>query len=229
MRTLLLSAASLLVMLTGATGVPAEAQVRVDPQALGPAPAKPAPRPRPAKAARAPVAAPAPVASPPPAPVMPAVPAYAPEVPVIPPPIEVATRPAAPVVPAVVTADAPGAATKLGEGGLRVSFGVGRSDLNPASEAALKAFAKALPPDQQITLTAFAPAAGEDRSLPRRLSLARALTVRSVLLGEGIASPRVIVRALGGVPGVAGDAPDRVDLVPGPPGPMPIVAAKQAP
>jgi outer membrane protein OmpA-like peptidoglycan-associated protein len=222
--------------------VPALAQVRVDPRGLGDTSLPPTPQPAPARPSRVPPAkpvqkppipqatAPAPVAPP-----GPEVPAYAPEAPVIPPPLAVPVRQAAPVTPAVISADAPGTASALAGGGLRVTFGIDRSDISAGIEAALKAIARSLPPDGVVTVTAFAPGRGDDQSAPRRLSLARAMTVRSVLLHEGIASARVYVRAQGGVPGVAGSGPvDRADVEPGAPKPLPqapekLVPGKQAP
>jgi hypothetical protein len=59
--------------------------------------------------------------------------------------------------------------------------------------------------------TSIAP---EDPSSPRRLSLARALTVRSVLIAQGFASTRIYVKALGATtPALAEGPPDRVDIV----------------
>lgn len=247
MRYLLFLAVALLLAPSPARQV--RAQARVDPAAVGDAPAptaapaaKPAPK-APAKAtaqtrstaakptAKAPVTTPPqtrpvvpppvtksnlpPVAPMPPVPPPgPVVPAYAPVAPVIPPLLDVPQRPPTPVTPAVITADAPGAVTSLPAGGLRITFGDARSDLNPATEAALKAYAHHLPADAFVTVSAFAPAQGDDLSAPRRLSLARAATVRSVLLGEGMASPHVLLRAMGGVAGAPGDGPaDRADIV----------------
>jgi hypothetical protein len=62
---------------------------------------------------------------------------------------------------------------------------------------------------------AYAAGTPEDPSTARRLSLARALAVRSALIADGVSSTRIYVRALGAQPGgaLAGDAPaDRVDL-----------------
>jgi len=71
---------------------------------------------------------------------------------------------------------------------------------------------KSAPSGETTSFNVVAYAAGtpEDPSTARRLSLARALAVRSALIADGIASARIYVRALGAV---AGDSePDRVDL-----------------
>ena len=234
MRTaLVLLFPAVTVLMLGAG--PALAQVKVDPQALEPlspqtTPAKPAPKPAPAKPAPAP-AKPAPAKPAQPATVrpvpggapQPAVPATPPPPIALPPPIAVPTRPAPAPTPAPITADAPGQATPI-PGGLRVSFGPGRADLNPATEASLRSLvhgAPGRPPaaaNASFTVTSFAAGTPEDPSTARRLSLSRATAVRSVLMAEGIASVRIYVRAQGpGQPGFADGPPDRADIILGPP------------
>jgi len=156
------------------------------------------------------------------APVQP-VPPAAPAAPVVPPPLAVPTRPPAPVVPALVAADAPGVASPL-PGGVRITFGPGRSDLNPATEATIRAFVKGgagiapAPENASFTITSFAAATPDDPSTARRISLARALAVRSVLISQGIASVRIYPKAQGpNMPGFANGPPDRADLIAGPP------------
>lgn len=64
-----------------------------------------------------------------------------------------------------------------------------------------------------FTVSAFAAGTPDDPSTPRRLSLSRALAVRGILLGEGIASARILVRSLGAsTPAIAAGPPDRVDV-----------------
>ena len=94
-----------------------------------------------------------------------------------------------------------------------MTFGAGRSDLNPVTEPALRSFARTVKADDRATVNVVATAAGspEDASTPRRLSLSRAMAARSVLMAEGVASTRIYVRALG-AGGPDGPA-DRVDLV----------------
>ncbi len=87
--------------------------------------------------------------------------------------------------------DAEGEASPL-PAGVRVTFGAGRADLNPAPRprcgpgATVKA-------DPTLDLNVYAYAAGvpDDPSTPRRLSLSRALAVRAVLISEGVASTRI--------------------------------------
>lgn len=144
-----------------------------------------------------------------PAPVMPLAP---PAPPVIPPPIAVPTRPPPPPPVVEVVADAQGVASKT-DAGWRITFGPGKSDLNPAMVRALRDLARALPAQASVTVSAFAPGAPEDPSSSRRLSLARGLAVRGVLITEGLASTRITVRALGASPAIAAGPADRVDLV----------------
>lgn len=216
--------AALLALLPGV----ALAQATVNPGALDqlvrPAPStaprtvpRPAPRPAPPSTAR-----PAPVAALNSAPGRPAVAAKPsgpkPALPTTPPPA--ASLPPTTIVPTMAppplpviaqAADAPGRAEPL-PGGLRVTFGAERSDLNPDTVLALRQFATSLGKSEDVTVTLMAYAAGppEDPSTPRRLSLARALTARAVLLDAGVASVRIYPRALGPAP----DGPaDRVDLL----------------
>ena len=113
-----------------------------------------------------------------------------------------------------VAADAPGAVSAVA-GGQRVTFGPDRTDLNPATEAALREFARSVKESEAaINVNASAAGGPEDPSTPRRLSLARALAARAVLISEGIPSARIYVRALGAA---GGDGPaDRVDVTSAP-------------
>jgi outer membrane protein OmpA-like peptidoglycan-associated protein len=154
------------------------------------------------------------------------IPAVPPAPPVLPPAVAVPTRPPPPTQPAPVMADAPGTARKTADG-LRITFGADRSDLNPDSDAAITDFAHAAPgPDATFTVTAYA-AGGDDPSTPRRMSLSRALAVRSALMQAGIASVRIYVKALGtSGPTVAEGPADRVDIViAAGPGPAPGASA----
>lgn len=212
----------------------AQAQVTVNPGALDnlavPVPERPpggSPRPREQAEPRQ-QAAPLPIPLPPPLPPprpsgapatgapppgRPALPAGPPPLPDVPPPVAVPTaRPIAPS-PVPVAPDAPGTASAVA-GGQRVTFGPDRADFNPATEAALREFARSVKAGEApINVNAFAGGAPEDPSTPRRLSLARALAARAVLMAEGIPSNRILVRALGAA---GGDGPaDRVDVTSG--------------
>ena len=148
------------------------------------------------------------------------------------PPFEptVPTRPTPPP-PVPLVPDAPDTVSAI-PGGTRVTFGAGRSDLNPAAVDALRTLAQTAKADPAATLEIDAWAAGtpDDPSTPRRLSLARALAVRAVLISEGIASPRIHPRALGID---TGDTPDRAEVTrttpAGTPPPTPAAPAQPSP
>jgi len=120
------------------------------------------------------------------------------------------TEPVAPPPPPISDSSAT-AATSTGAG-LRVTFGVGQSDLSPSSAAAIKQMVAAAPPGPNTSFNVAGYAAGtpEDPSTARRLSLSRALAVRSALMADGVSSTRIFVRALGAATG--DEPPDRVDL-----------------
>jgi outer membrane protein OmpA-like peptidoglycan-associated protein len=128
-------------------------------------------------------------------------------VPVTPPP---AAQPAAPPPPPI-SESAASSATNAGAG-LRVTFGAGQSDLSPASAAAIKGIVQSAQVGETVSFNVVAYAAGtpDDPSTARRLSLSRALAVRSALMADGVNSSRIYVRALGAAGG--SDEPDRVDL-----------------
>lgn len=119
--------------------------------------------------------------------------------------------PTAPPQPPTVSDTAAGAASSSGTG-LRVTFGSGQSDLNPSTAAAIQNLVKTTPSGDGTSFNVVAYAAGtpEDPSTARRLSLARALAVRSALMADGIGSSRIYVRALGASAG--DETPDRVDV-----------------
>jgi outer membrane protein OmpA-like peptidoglycan-associated protein len=226
--------------LLAAVAIPARAQVTLDLHALdqlkseqqaGPAhsarkrpaiskhTAEKASRPKPAaKEEPAEQSATTPPASQSPAPT-PAPPAVLPTA--VPPPVRLtpiapepaSAKPAAPTKPdtPVVAADAGGGLEPIKEG-VRLTFTGGRSDLSPASESGLKSFVDTAPKSDgaSFNVLAFAPGTPEDPSTPRRLSLSRALAVRSVLMAEGVPSTRIYLRALGGTP--TDGPPDRVDV-----------------
>jgi hypothetical protein len=63
----------------------------------------------------------------------------------------------------------------------------------------------------QVQLFAYAEGDEDTASKARRLSLSRALAVRSFLIDQGVRSTRIEVRALGNK--VPEGAPDRVDVL----------------
>ena len=183
---------------------PALAQSSVNPGALDHL--------KPSHPAAAPHAKPTPPPAAAPKTVKPALPADPPPIASLPPPVAVPVIKPAPPPPVPVAADAPGEASALPTG-IRVTFGPDRSDLNAATVEAIRAFAAQIRPNEQQAVDILAYAAGgpEDPSTPRRVSLARALAARAVLISEGITSIRIYPRALGST---AGDGPaDRVDVL----------------
>jgi outer membrane protein OmpA-like peptidoglycan-associated protein len=110
-----------------------------------------------------------------------------------------------PTTPAVPTAPL--------EPGVLVSvpFAAGSENLSNAGANDLEALATQLAKTEtRLQLKAYAGTNGGSESAARRLSLSRALKVRSYLIRNGVASTRIDVRALG----VAQDGPsDRVDLL----------------
>ncbi len=146
----------------------------------------------------------------------PAVPAAPPAAAVLPPAVVAPPRPTPPPPPVPVIAGATGAVSEI-KGGVRITFGAGVSDLNPATEQAIRSFADGVKadPGKDLNLYAFAAGVPDDPSTPRRLALARALAVRAILISQGIVSTRIYPRALGaGASPLGGEGPsDRVDLV----------------
>lgn len=144
---------------------------------------------------------------------IPPIPAGPPSAAVIPPPVAVPNSPPPPPPPVTVSTDAPGTASDI-PGGIRITFGDGRTDLNPSTQAAVESLAAAARSQGgvPINVIAHAPGVPDDPSTPRRLALTRGLTARAVLIHAGIPSTRIYVRALG--PTDVGDAPaNRVDII----------------
>jgi outer membrane protein OmpA-like peptidoglycan-associated protein len=141
----------------------------------------------------------------PPAPA-PAVPEQTPQtasVEPIAPPVATAAPPPPPVSAGAATSAAPTPA------GLRLTFASGQSDLSPESVDSIKQFAASGGPGT-FNVQAYAPGAKDDPSSARRLSLARAMAVRSALVADGVPSVHIFVRALGAQYGSG--PPDRVDI-----------------
>jgi len=94
---------------------------------------------------------------------------------------------------------------------MRILFGEGSSELTPDSVASLKKLGGVSPSGTPtVSVSAYAAGSRDDPSSARRLSLARAMAVRSALIGDGVPSSRIYVRALGDAYG-SGPA-DRVDV-----------------
>ncbi|MDE0539490.1 MAG: OmpA family protein, partial [Rhodospirillales bacterium] len=93
-----------------------------------------------------------------------------------------------------------------------VAFAPGNADLSGDSRKALDTLAASLTadPNLRMQLLAYAGEPNLSASQSRRLSLSRALAVRSYLISKGIRSTRIDVRALGNK--VPSGTPNRVDL-----------------
>ena len=119
---------------------------------------------------------------------------------------------ARPVMKATAKLNQMATLTPAGDNALEVRFRSGSSVLTRDDERRLKVMVQSLAPTEtRLQLKAYAEATGNDTSKARRLSLSRALAVRSFLIENGLRSTRIDVRALG----IArdGGAPDRVDIV----------------
>jgi outer membrane protein OmpA-like peptidoglycan-associated protein len=95
-----------------------------------------------------------------------------------------------------------------------VRFAQGRSEIPLEGQDQLNTIASQVVsnPKLRLQLVAYASGAGEDAIAARRLSLARAVQMRSYLISKGIAGVRMDVRALGNRDDDGGPA-DRVDVV----------------
>ncbi len=95
---------------------------------------------------------------------------------------------------------------------LRIDFLGASTRLTPDAERKLASLAATMvESDGRLQLKAYAGGTGETFSAARRLSLSRALAVRSFLIEQGIRSTRLDVRALGRA--VDNEPPERVDIV----------------
>jgi outer membrane protein OmpA-like peptidoglycan-associated protein len=96
--------------------------------------------------------------------------------------------------------------------GLRLTFAPGQSDLSPDSTAAIRQLtgSASLGDSATFNILAYAPGTPDDPSTARRVSLSRAMAVRSALVANGVPSARIFVRALGAQYGDG--PPDRADL-----------------
>ena len=95
----------------------------------------------------------------------------------------------------------------------RLTFGAGKATVESDAAAQLANISKSLKGNEtmRLQLLAYSGGGSQTPSQARRLSLSRALTVRSQLMKQGIRSTRIDVRALGNKS--EGGPPDRVDIV----------------
>jgi outer membrane protein OmpA-like peptidoglycan-associated protein len=99
------------------------------------------------------------------------------------------------------------------EGQLRIVFAPDSSNIPDKMKVELDALAQKLNADEnlRIQLLAYASGTADQASQSRRISLSRALAVRSYLIKQGVRSTRMDVRALGN--NVKDGPQDRVDIV----------------
>lgn len=97
---------------------------------------------------------------------------------------------------------------------LTVVFPPNAAEPSDASSSILEAVATQLntDPTLRLRLNAYAPGTEAEESRSRRLSLSRALAVRSRLVEAGVSSTRIEVRALGNA-APEGASADRVDII----------------
>jgi len=97
---------------------------------------------------------------------------------------------------------------------LRLRFEGDSAALSEDGRALLNRLARRMKenPQARIQLLAYAEGTEDTASQARRLSLSRALAVRSFLIDQGVRSTRMDVRALGGT--AESGPPNRVDIVP---------------
>jgi outer membrane protein OmpA-like peptidoglycan-associated protein len=95
---------------------------------------------------------------------------------------------------------------------LQIAFPAGETRVPASAQAGLKDLAERMKAQENLRLQIVAYAAGGDltASTARRLSLSRALAVRTVLIEHGVRSTRIDVRALGDK--VTDQPENRVDL-----------------
>lgn len=193
---------------------PAPAQMASTPPAAPAANAPPKAPPAPAPAPAAPVTSSAPTAppAPPKAPPAPAVVASPSSAPTAPPPAPVvADAPKAADTPAP-TEQASAPTTAPTDGISQVLFNGDNTKLSADGQGVLDGVISELESSDKRRVQLMAYAAGEDlsSSKARRISLSRALSVRSYLIEKGVRSTRIDVRALGDK--AEGDQKNRVDV-----------------
>jgi outer membrane protein OmpA-like peptidoglycan-associated protein len=118
---------------------------------------------------------------------------------------------AARVAPSTQTAAVPPVASR--EGQLRIVFSQGSAEIPDKMKGELDALAQKLNADEnlRVQLLAYASGTDDEASQARRISLSRALAVRSYLIKQGVRSTRMDVRALGN--NVKDSPQDRVDII----------------
>jgi outer membrane protein OmpA-like peptidoglycan-associated protein len=114
--------------------------------------------------------------------------------------------------PAQVASRTPPTETSA-DGTIQISFNSGSSDLPSTASGALDQLVARMKSsaDIRVQLHGFASGTSDSPSQARRMSLFRALSVRTYLMKKGIRSTRIDVRALGKKDD--GEPVDRVDVI----------------
>ena len=125
---------------------------------------------------------------------------------------EPAAAPAAEEASLPPATKAPAASTSTGAGEYSLGFASDSFELTSAAQSELNQVIAAMSNDDslRIQLQAYAEGDSANASKARRLSLSRALQVRSYLIDKGVRSTRIDVRALGA--NVPSGPADRVDI-----------------
>jgi outer membrane protein OmpA-like peptidoglycan-associated protein len=140
-------------------------------------------------------------------------PAAKPAAPPPPPAVKKASKKAKPAPAEQQAALPPSGGTAPSDTRLQVVFADAASKMPASSKPALRAVAERLKgkSKKRLQLMAYAGGKSLSASKARRLSLSRALAVRSYLIETGVRSTRIDVRALGNK--VTGEPANRVDVV----------------
>jgi outer membrane protein OmpA-like peptidoglycan-associated protein len=181
--------------------------------APAPKPATPAPSAPKKLAEKKPAAlAPTTSASAPPPPSPTTISASAPPPPPMPATAEAPKAPAISAAPATTEQASTASATSSDDGAVQVIFNGGDTKLSADGQAAVDRVLGELEKSDGVRVQLMAYAVGDDltASQARRISLSRALSVRSYLIEKGVRSSRIDVRALGDKG--EGDPKNRVDV-----------------
>ncbi|QHI95797.1 OmpA family protein [Aristophania vespae] len=145
---------------------------------------------------------------------LPAIPQEPPKPVIIPPPfVPVPTHPA--VAPTDIKADQAAKSQFVSLAGTkRVLFDTLSYSLNQETIDAVSNLGKELAsqPHKRIVLESYANIPGDDPSQPRRVALARALAIRSLLIRSGVATTRIYPIAHGRTEAQDKEPADRVDI-----------------
>lgn len=132
---------------------------------------------------------------------------------IAPPPITVEAHPPVAPSPIVIDPKAMGRVQKTAHGMVLI-YQAGNVSLNEKMLEALQKYAATLAkdPSLRISIHSYASGQADDPSVPRRISLARALTVRSVMINAGVATTRIYPRAEG-LPKSDISPPDKLEII----------------